>query len=579
MKIAFKKKYLLLLTVIFSILFIGILVGCPVDEKTTTTTTEVTTTTTTTTTITPLTWLKADTSDITLSSPTARNDGPEDWRDEIIYFIMTDRFKDGDTTNNPTKYMGTDVAKSYFGGDFKGIIDEVDYLRKLGMTSIWITPIVQNVRNEDGGWTGYHGYWAQDFNQVDSVLTSATNNDNSADKKDYYKSTFIKTMHDNGILVIQDIVVNHVGNIALYKVGVGGVTSGNKWNPPFKKVSNYERLFIREDSAFATATWVADEQREMPPYPFSRHDFFHNNGQIGDYSDADQVLYGDMSGLDDLATENPDVRDALLDAYRGWALCGVDGFRVDTVKHLEADFWDSFSPGIRDTINGDNPAKKFLQFGEALIGDHGKTKVYAQGNRLDSMLNFDLYFKIKSVFGGNSGTNLLTTELSSRKSNLRNTPIGNGGAEVNAIDGSINFIDNHDEGRFLTSATNEKQVRSMYVALTYIMTTKGIPCIYYNTENNVTGNKESSRVKMANFETKNKITFTLIKNLAKIRTANISLRRGDIKVLAEDVNPGIFAFVRYNGTASENVFVLLNTSGNEVDKSVDPKHMPLMVMC
>ena len=180
---------LIFVAILFSVVM---LVGCPGETTTTTiatTTTELTTTTTTTTTtLAPLSWLKADSGDISLSTATARTNGPDDWRDEIIYFILTDRFNNGDTNNDPTNFMKGDVSKSYFGGDFKGIIDKIDYIRKLGMTSIWITPVVQNVRNEDGGWTGYHGYWAQDFYQVDSTLTSATNNDNSADKTTYYKT-------------------------------------------------------------------------------------------------------------------------------------------------------------------------------------------------------------------------------------------------------------------------------------------------------------------------------------------------------------------------------------------------------
>lgn len=564
----------------FTTVFLGIFLlafaftGCPTDGGTTTsteptTTTSTSTTTTTTTTVAPLSWLKADTDDINTPVATARTNGAEDWRDEIIYFIMTDRFKDGDANNNPTSYMGTDVSKSYFGGDFKGIIDNVDYLKKLGVTSIWITPIVQNVRNEDGGWTGYHGYWAQDFSKVDSTLTSATNNSDAAERDAYYK-TFIDTMHNNGILVIQDVVVNHMGNIALYKSGVGGVDK--KWNPTFKpNPSPYERIFIMEDPEYKDATWVVNEQRVAPPAPFNQSSFFHNNGQIGNYNDDAQSVYGDMSGLDDLATEKTEVRQALLDAYKKWALLGVDGFRMDTVKHVEEGFWDVFSPGIRAAVKNAAATKKFMQFGEALIGSHAKMATFASGSRLDSMLNFDLFYKIHNVFSGGGATSNLTTELSDRAKLMRGTAISDGGAGVSAVDGAINFIDNHDEGRFISTSGNEIQKRKMYNALMYIMTTRGIPCIYYNTENEVVGSKEAGRHKMPDFETKNKAAFTLIRKLAKIRTDNVSLRRGDMDVLKDAASSGVFAFARYNGVASENVIVVMNTSNVEIEETINLK--------
>ncbi|HOV15249.1 MAG TPA: hypothetical protein PK771_13250, partial [Spirochaetota bacterium] len=113
------------------------------------------------------------------------------------------------------------------------------------------------------------------------------------------------------------------------------------------------------------------------------------------------------------------------------------------------------------------------------------------------------------------------------------------------------------------------QKRKMYLALTYIMTTKGIPCIYYNTENDLVGSKEAGRHIMPDFETKNKLTFTLIRKLAKIRTENVSIRRGDIEVLKDSDKAGIFAFARSNGTASDNIIVVMNTSGAEINETID----------
>ncbi len=501
-----------------------------------------------------------DSTDISLPAPTPRADGPADWRDEVIYFIMTDRFFDGDMDNNETKLRLDDNTplhdknniKRYHGGDLKGIADKADYLRKLGATAIWITPIVENVI-EDSGSTGYHGYWAHDFSVVDSHLTSAVNQDNTTDRKDYYK-TFVDTMHDNGILVIQDIVVNHIANLALYKIG----TTEN-WDPSFNSTSygDASHLWI-EDSSVGADPWVAHGLRTKPPAPFDRADFYNNCGKIANWSGNEQIL-GDMSSLDDLKTTNPDVRSALIDVYSNWIKwTGIDGFRVDTVKHVEENFWDVFCPAIRTNSFAINSNKKFMQFGEVYETTHEAMKIFSDSERLDSLLNFEFYSKCSSVFKNVGATNILTSELVNRKTKLRSVVTTNG-AGIDAISGAINFIDNHDVARFRNSTS--VSVEKLRCAIMYMMTTLGIPCIYYNTENDTIGSSaDAGRSDMPDFEVTNKKTFTLIRKLSKIRTDNVALRRGDMTVLKDSTAAGIFAFARFTGVADENVIVVLNNS-------------------
>ncbi|MBP7553076.1 MAG: hypothetical protein KA885_06590 [Spirochaetes bacterium] len=501
-----------------------------------------------------------DSTDISLPAPTPRSNGPADWRDEIIYFIMTDRFFDGDTDNNETKLRLDDNTplhdkanvKRYHGGDLKGISDKVDYLRKLGATSIWITPIVENII-EDSGSTGYHGYWAHDFSVVDSHLTSAVNQDNTTDRKDYYK-TFVDTMHDNGILVIQDIVVNHIANLALYKIG----TTEN-WDPSFNSTSygDASHLWI-EDSSVGADPWVAHGLRTKPPAPFDRADFYNNCGKIANWSGNEQIL-GDMSSLDDLKTTSAEVRNALIDVYTNWIKwTGIDGFRVDTVKHVEENFWDVFCPAIRTNSFAINSNKKFMQFGEVYETTHEAMKIFSDSERLDSLLNFEFYSKCSSVFKNGGATNILTSELVNRKTKLRSVVTTNG-AGIDAISGAINFIDNHDVERFRNSTS--VSVEKLRCAIMYMMTTLGIPCIYYNTENDTIGSSaDAGRSDMPDFEVTNKKTFTLIRKLSKIRTDNVALRRGDMTVLKDSTAAGIFAFARFTGVADENVIVVLNNS-------------------
>ncbi len=500
---------------------------------------------------------------IIVDPPTSRVK-TDDWRDEIIYFIMTDRFKDGDTSNNPAGFTDRSKIHYYHGGDLQGIMAQVDYIRKVGATAIWITPVVSNII-EDNQYAAYHGYWAWDMSTVNENLAPGSMKDNTTDRFNYYKS-FVDTMHDNGILVIQDVVVNHMGNIVGY-----GSPAPDFWDPPYSS-TGYPRMFVETKYPPATAgnEWVTTGRRTIPPAPFNDLTFYHNRGKIGNYDNATQAVYGDMAGLDDIATDLPAVRTALIDIYTKWMEAGIDGFRLDTVKHVESSFWDEFSLAMR--VNAQADSKKFIQFGEALIGDHSQTAQYVSGNRLDSLLNFDLFYKIRTVFAQGGATSKLTDELSNRSS-LRNIGIGSGGAEISAQEGVINFVDNHDDKRFLSSVSAGNGELRLRNALMYLMTTQGIPCIYYNTENDVLGaDNDLGRVDMPNFKTSGKPTLTLINKLSTIRKDNIALRRGDIVKLKDSTGAGIFAFGRGYVDAvpanNQNMIVAINTSAAQITENI-----------
>lgn len=476
-------------------------------------------------------WIVADTLPVSPPNATPRHNGSDDWRDEIIYFLMTDRFSDGDISNNQPFYNKANI-NYYHGGDLRGIINQIGYLRSLGVTAVWITPVVENVWRDPHytEYTGYHGYWAYDFTKLDPHL--GPNND-------YYQQ-FIDIMHDNGILVIQDIVANHMGPLTFYEEG---------WTPPYKN-SGYTRKFVDNYNSGHT---------ELLKAPFDKLEAFHNFGLINNYDDAIQCTKGDLYDLPDLNTEAEEVREALTDAYKNWASLGVDGFRIDTAKHVEMDFWEYFCPKIRAAV-GD---KNFLQFGEAWLGSHSELANYVGSSRFDSVLNYDLYFVMRTVFGNikdayhTNATKELTEELKRRDSY----------SPASAGDLLVNFIDNHDNNRFLTDANGS--LDRLWLALTYLMTTKGIPCLYYNTENNIQGDTNTGRKDMPDFAVTNKRTFTLIRVLAKIRKENVALRRGEIEVLKDSDSPGIFAFVRFNGDTNENVFVCFNTSGQAISETID----------
>lgn len=492
-------------------------------------------------------WITADTTPPVLSAPTVRTNGSDNWQDEIIYFVMIDRFCDGDSSNNGS-FCNNGNINYYHGGDLQGIENQVNYIRNLGATAIWITPVVENVWVDPNysTYTGYHGYWARDFTKLDPHLGSSNS---------FYQS-FINVMHSNGLLVIQDIVLNHMGPLVAYI---------NGWTPSYN-YSGYTRKFA-QDISFANAS---NYNYTIPnESPFNNTSAYHNYGQITNYNDTTQLIMGDLGDLPDLNTENSDVKDELIHAYGTWASLGVDGFRIDTARNVNEDFRNMFCSSLRGKISG----KNFFQFGEVWVGYHPTLAGYVNSDSgMDSVLNYDLYYVMRTVFAGaidsyhTSATHELTQELERRNSYSRGV-ISNGG-NISAADGLVNFIDNHDNNRFLTDAGGK--LDRLWLALTYLMTTKGIPCIYYNTENNITGTSTSGRKSMTNFSVTDKRTLTLLRVLSRIRTNNIALRRGTTTVLKDSTSgPGIFAFVGSTGTQSDNIFVLLNTSNQTINVTID----------
>jgi alpha-amylase len=508
-------------------------------------------------------------------------DGPADWRDEILYFIVTDRFSDGDSSNNgdPAFFDRGDHFK-YHGGDLRGILDHADYLKELGVTAVWITPVVENVfatGSEPDVYTGYHGYSARNLDAIDPHLAGSI--------QEY--QDFVAAMHEDGLRVIQDVVANHMGSVLRYTEG---------WDPPFD-ARGYTRVFVDEAYPPDRNPWVITNNNQRPARPpFDRLSSYHDFGAITDWSDPVQKMTGDFGPLDDLATERAEVRDALVQIYRDWVTRGgVDGFRLDTVVHVDETFWDEFSPAIRDAVHEANPDARFIQFGEVFDFDHAAGARYTQdgqGNaRLDSLLNFPLYDAIQAVFARGASTVRLTEELEARAV-LRGTAAARGGAGLSAIDGAVSFIDNHDVLRFLdsieVSSDEETRRQIMRSALSYILTANGIPCIYYNTENDTIGDPalppahaikgDYARYDMPDFATEGKPTFDQIRDLAAVRRDNLALRRGAMDVLADDSSadrqgnplpPGSFAFTRkVPEQAAEDVFVFINNSGTDASQDV-----------
>lgn len=388
---------------------------------------------------------------------------------DSIYFLMTDRFYDGDKTNNMNVIR--DDLTQYQGGDFQGVIDKLDYIKDLGFTAIWISPVVKN----DIG--GYHGYWADDFYKTNEHFGSLEK-----------LKELVKKAHEKGIKVIVDLVVNHTG-------------------PGFSKVN---------DSKYAN--------------------WFHPRIDISDYNDQKQVENGWLAGLPDLNQENPEVSKYLIDMSKWWIKeTGIDGYRLDTFRHVPKDFWITFSKEIKKVYPG------FYLIGEVFSGDPSYVGGY-QDSGADGFLDFPTYYAANDVFKGDKPASYLGEMINNEGSIYKNRNLMG------------TFIDNHDVPRFVAQIYNLKDEK-LKSALTFMMTYTGIPVMYYGTEIGMDGGTDPDNRRNMDFNVKSPIT-DYVKKLTSIRNSNKALTMGNIEVLKSDDN-----ILCYSRTFENNtVIVAFNTS-------------------
>ncbi len=386
-----------------------------------------------------------------------------DWRDQVLYFVVLDRFDDGEPANNDQgagEFDPSDGAK-FSGGDLAGLTRRLDYIRDLGVTGVWITPPVANQWwNPATSYGGYHGYWATDFKAVDAHFGTL---------HDYRELS--RALHGAGMVLVQDVVVNHTANYFAYPRAPVTDPTG-------------EVLIIRDSAGLTAPT----------QWPFSMNDarnpvhrdagIYHWTPDIVDYGNRDQELNWQLAGLDDLATGNATVRRALRDSYGYWIdEVGVDAFRVDTAFYVAPEYFTDFlhsddpqAPGIA-RVAGKTGRENFHVFGEGFGIDQPyddtmarKIERYMRDEdgtpRLPGMINFPMHGTLGDVFARGHAP----AELAYR---IRSTMALHQRPHLMPT-----FIDNHDVDRFLNTAS-EPALRQALLAM---LTLPGIPVIYYGTE-------------------------------------------------------------------------------------------------
>ncbi len=430
-----------------------------------------------------------------------------DFRGETIYLALTDRFADGDADNNDIygdEYRPGDL-KYYQGGDFKGLMDNLDYIKGMGFTAIWITPpvmqppgrYVNSSKTYDAA--GYHGYWAWDFSKIDPHLESP-----GAAYAD-----FIKAAHAKGLKVIQDIVLNH---------GHGGDTdpASVKWHARRGQLSGLGKTY---DYYNDTENW-----------------FNHKGPALAD--------------LLDLNDQNPAVLDWYVKIYGSYQDMGVDAFRLDTVAWMAPEFWKKFTAAMHKR------KKDFFIFGEIWTNDDYKllgsyTKL-AKGDPMNhGMAVVDMpgssmggWGRLEKVFKGGSYEDV-NELLSHDKAYADPTWL-------------VTFPDNHDKPRFNGAGAGTPATESQYRdMLNYYFTARGIPCVFYGTEAMMPGGDDPDNRRMLGAEgmaaAKAGPIYKLMAELNAVRAASPALQKGAQKALftAKDQ----YAFLREYKDSRAYVFL------------------------
>ena len=380
-----------------------------------------------------MTYTATVTVNVTARTKTANTDeklGDFDWDEAVIYFAITDRFFDGNESNNlgdPNSTADDAAYKegdggSYHGGDFAGLTEKIDYLYDLGVNTIWLTPIVDNIDfnlDTENQYTdcesyGYHGYWASDFTSLNPHLGTEAEFE-----------ALITAAHAKGMKVMVDVVLNHAGY----------------YNDETK--AEFDATF---------GTMVRDASTTIP---------------------GDQQKDG-LSGLPDFVTEDPEVRAQLIEWQTGWMTdYDIDYYRVDTVKHVENTTWSAFKNALIEE-NQD-----FKLIGEYYDAGYLNDFDQLDSGRMDSVLDFNFNDLMMKLADEDLAT--ISNELSDRNALLSNT----------ATVGS--FTSSHDEPGLLYNLTAAENGDStwatalMKVAAAYQITAKGQPVIYYGEELGLTG--------------------------------------------------------------------------------------------
>ena len=450
---------------------------------------------------------------------------------DAVYFVLTDRFVNGDRSNDQRTQGGKDLRTfnrpiaggpkgqtaniGYMGGDFKGLLSQADYIRGMGFGAVWITPIIDNPDEaftgsepvqwkgfmQDGGKTGYHGYWGVNFYELDEHLPSK-----GLDFKD-----LTAALQKKGLLTVLDVVANH---------GSPGFTMKQR-QPKFGQI------FDRDGRLVADTQNLAPDKLDPKGNPL--HAFYHN--------------YPDLVQLSNFDETNPAVMDYLVGAYLQWIDQGAAAFRIDTIRHMPSSFWKTFADRIREKHPG------FFMFGESFDYDASVIAAHTWArNGSYSVLDFPM----KAAMGDAFGKKNLGYESLKESLHLTNGPY------ANPYD-LMTFYDNHDMARL--DATDSGFIN----ANNWLFTVRGTPVIYYGSEMGFERGKAEHEGNRNYYGTANiakarkSPIYRDMRRIALIRKATPALQRGlQYNVSLKGNTASFYRVLEGSGYASQVALVTLN---------------------
>lgn len=503
-----------------------------------------------------------------------------------FYFVMTDRFANGDTANDTGGLTGDRLATGFDptstgffnGGDIAGLRSQLDYIAGLGTTAIWLTPSFKNKPVQGTGAdasAGYHGYWITDFTQIDPHL--GTNADLEA---------FIDEAHAEGIDVYFDIITNHTADVISYAEGAYSYidqatepyrdAAGTAFDPAdFAGTGDFPAL--DPATSFPYTPVVADAEKEVKvPAWLNDVTLYHNRGD-STYA-GESTTYGDFSGLDDLMTEHHDVVSGFVDVYTDWIDLGIDGFRIDTAKHVNFEFWEQWSEEVLAYAAAQGK-DDFFMFGEVYDADPALLAPYVRDTDMNSVLDFAFQSSAVSFAKGGSATKTLQTMFAG--DDRYTTPDSSATALPT-------FLGNHDMGRvgyFLKNSDNAEERDRLAHDLLFL--SRGQPVVYYGDEQGFTGadpgNDKSARQTLfasdvPEYQNQTLITgetagsvdrydtgapiYAQVAALSQLRAAHPALVDGaQIERFAAD-GPGIYAFSRVDRDERVEYLVAVNNTAD-----------------
>jgi glycosidase len=401
-----------------------------------------------------------------------------------IYFVLTDRYANGDPSNDRggltgsrerTGFDPTD-AGYYHGGDLKGLTAGLPRIKDLGFTALWITPVVKQKAVQTGS-AAYHGYWGVDFTTVDPHLGT---------ERDF--AAFAAAAHRLGLKVYLDVVVNHTADVIFIGSGYSDAPyrdcTGRRFDPvryaggktfPCLKAGDmpHSPLLLDEDAHLKQPEWLNDVTA------------YHDRGDI-DFESCDERCYeqGDFFGLDDLFTEQPRVVNGLAEIYGDWIRrYKVDGFRVDTARHVDRAFFHVWVPKIRAAAR-EAGVRDFQIFGEIFDSDSTVVSTFVRDRGLPNVLDFPLQAVAAAYAGGDASALGLRHRF--EDDDYYRTPAG-------VAVTPPTFLGNHDMGRAAMQiaakggARGDELLRRVLLGYDLLYLLRGAPVVYYGDEAGLMG--------------------------------------------------------------------------------------------